>query len=298
LHFQVESSDFDRQSGGHLSTVFPNSKSKIKNQKYSMDLGLKGKVALVAAASRGLGRAVAEELATEGASLVLCARGAEALEETRAYIEETKGAPVVAVRADVSIAEDVAKVFTAGFERFGQIDILVTNAGGPPAGQFETLSREAWEAATRLTLHSALELTRQVLPGMKERRWGRILNITSIAVKQPVENLLLSNSLRAAVTGFARTLANEVATWGITVNNIMPGYTRTERLEELAGMMAKKDQITEAEFMGRWEKEIPMGRLGDPREFAALAAFLVSERASYITGTSIPVDGGWIRALL
>ncbi len=263
-----------------------------------MDLGLKGKVALVAAASRGLGRAVAEELATEGASLVLCARGTGALDETRNYIEQMSGTPVLAVPADLSIAGDIGNVFDSGLERFGRIDILVTNAGGPPAGQFETLSRESWEAATRLTLQSVLELTRHVLPGMKERRWGRILNITSIAVKQPIDNLMLSNSLRAAVTGFARTLANEVASWGVTVNNIMPGYTRTERLEELARMMAEKEEISLAEYVERWEREIPMGRLGEPRELAALAAFLVSERASYITGTSIPVDGGWIRALL
>src|SRR5712691_6944174 len=263
-----------------------------------MDLGLKEKVALVAAASRGLGRAVAEELATEGASLVLCARGTEALNETCAHIEQTAGAPVVGVIADVSISDDVSRVVHSGLERFGRIDILVTNAGGPPAGQFENLTREQWEAATRLTLYSALELTRQVLPGMKERRWGRILNITSIAVKQPVENLMLSNSLRAAVTGFARTLANEVAPFGVTVNNIMPGYTRTERVEELSRMMAEKEGIKPEDFVARWEKEIPMRRIGAPREFAALAAFLVSERASYITGTSIPVDGGWIKALI
>jgi 3-oxoacyl-[acyl-carrier protein] reductase len=132
---------------------------------------------------------------------------------------------------------------------------------------------------------------------MRARRWGRILNITSIAVKQPVENLLLSNSLRAAVTGFARTLANEVASEGVTVNNILPGYTLTERLEELAQMMASKQGISAGAFRAKWEAEIPMGRLGQPREFAALAAFLVSERAGYITGTSIPVDGGWIRSL-
>jgi 3-oxoacyl-[acyl-carrier protein] reductase len=186
----------------------------------------------------------------------------------------------------------------SGSARFGHIDILVTNGGGPPAGPFESFSHEAWEAATRLTLFSAVELARQVLPGMKLRNWGRILNITSIAVKQPVDNLILSNSVRAAVTGFARTLANEVATFGITINNIMPGYTRTERIEELSRMMAEKQGITPAEFIARWEQEIPMRRLGEPREFAALAAFLVSERASYITGTSIPVDGGWIRSLL
>ncbi|MGH9971407.1 MAG: SDR family oxidoreductase [Pyrinomonadaceae bacterium] len=263
-----------------------------------MNLGLKGKVALVAAASRGLARAVAEELASEGASLVLCARGEQTLNEARDHIRHTFATPVLAVPADLSNAEDIARVVNSALESFGRIDILVTNGGGPPAGQFEALSREAWEAATQLTLHSVLELTRHVLPGMKERRWGRILNITSIAVKQPVDNLILSNSLRAAVTGFARTLANEVATWGITVNNIMPGYTRTERVEELARMMAEKEGLSASEFLARWEKEIPMRRLGEPREFAALAAFLVSDRASYITGTSIPVDGGWIRALL
>ena len=262
-----------------------------------MDLGLKGKVALVAAASRGLGRAVAEELAAEGAALVLCSRNAETINKTANEIKKASGIEVLAVAADVSKADDLARLVQTGLERFGRIDILVTNAGGPPAGQFDSLSSEAWEVATRLTLYSTVELTRRVLPGMKERCWGRILNITSIAVKQPVENLMLSNSLRAAVTGFARTLANEVATFGVTVNNIMPGYTRTERVEELARMMSEKERITPAEFIARWEQEIPMRRLGEPREFAALAAFLVSERAGYITGASVPVDGGWIRAL-
>jgi 3-oxoacyl-[acyl-carrier protein] reductase len=263
-----------------------------------MDLGLKEKVALVAAGSRGLGRAVAEELAAEGASLVLCAREQQTLTETAAAIAESKNAHVLAVPGDVTVTADIERVVESGIDRFGRIDILVTNAGGPPAGRFDQLTREQWDRAIGLTLMSAVELTRQVLPGMRQRRWGRILNITSIAVKQPVENLLLSNSLRAGLTGFARTLANEVAAEGITVNNILPGYTRTERLEELAQMMADKQGISAAEFRGRWEKEIPMGRLGEPREFAALAAFLVSERASYITGTSIQVDGGWIKSLL
>ena len=262
-----------------------------------MDLGLKNKVALVAAASRGLGRAVAEELAAEGASLVLCARDTATLTETAASIANQTGAHVLAVPADVTDAAQVKQLVSSGIERFGKIDIVVTNAGGPPAGRFDQLTQEQWEQATRLTLYSAVHLAREVLPGMKTRQWGRILNITSIAVKQPVENLLLSNSLRAAVTGFARTLANEVAADGITVNNILPGYTRTERLDDLARMMADKQGISADEFRARWEEEIPMGRLGEPREFAAVAAFLVSERASYITGTSIQVDGGWIKSL-
>jgi 3-oxoacyl-[acyl-carrier protein] reductase len=263
-----------------------------------MDLGIKGKVALVAAASRGLGRAVAEELAAEGATLVICSRKAETINQAGSEIAAATGAEILALECDVSDASEVVRLVQSGIERFGRIDILVTNTGGPPAGHFDTFTIEKWEAATRLLLHSAVELTRQVLPGMKERRWGRILNVTSIAVKQPIENLILSNSLRAAVTGMARTLANEVAAFGVTVNNIMPGYTRTERVEELAGMMAEKEGITPAEFVARWEREIPLRRLGEPREFAALAAFLVSERASYITGTSIPVDGGWIKSLL
>ncbi|MGH9883015.1 MAG: SDR family oxidoreductase [Pyrinomonadaceae bacterium] len=263
-----------------------------------MDLGLKGKIALVAASSTGLGQAVAEELAGEGANLVLCARRAEALDATRDAITKATGAAVLGVPADLTKAEDISRVVRTGLEEFGRIDVLVTNNGGPPTGHFESLTQAQWEAATQLTLFSVLELARQVLPGMKERRWGRILNITSIAVKQPVDSLMLSNSLRAAVTGFARTLANEVATFGVTVNSIMPGYTRTQRLEELAQMMAVKEGISTADFAARWEEEIPMGRLGEPREFAALAAFLVSERASYITGQSIAVDGGWIRSLL
>src|SRR5262245_62056347 len=257
-----------------------------------MDLGLKDKVALVAASSQGLGRAVAEELAAEGASLVLCARDAQTLDQTAAAIAERSNSRVLAVPADVTVTDDIKRLVEAGIERFGHIDILVTNAGGPPAGRFDQLTREQWEQAIRLTLLSAVELTRQVLPGMKERHWGRILNITSIAVKQPVENLLLSNSLRAGLTGFARTIANEVAADGITVNNILPGYTRTERVEELASEMAAKQGITAEQFKSKWEGEIPMRRLGETKEFAALAAFLVSERASYITGTSIPVDGG------
>ncbi len=263
-----------------------------------MELGLRGKVALVAAASQGLARAVAEELATEGASLILCARREKELNEVSDSINRRTGVSVLSVPADLSVIEDIKRVVDKGIERFGAIDILVTNTGGPPAGQFESFSRESWQQATELILMSVLELTGLVLPQMKERRWGRILNITSIAVKQPVENLILSNSLRAAVTGFARTLANEVAEFGITVNNIMPGYTLTERVEQLAQSMAEKEGIAAEEIKARWEREIPMKRLGTTGEFAALAAFLVSERASYITGSSIAVDGGWIRSLL
>ena len=262
-----------------------------------MDLRIGGKVALVAAASRGLGRAVAEELAAEGASLVLCARGEETLLQTCDEIGRNSGVRVLGVAADLSKPEDIERLFREAAGQFGAIDILVTNAGGPPAATFENLAREAWQQATAQLLTSVLDLTRLALPGMKAKRWGRILNITSIAAKQPVGNLMLSNSLRAAVTGFAKTLADEVAPFGITVNNILPGYTRTERVEELARTIAEKEGISAAQAQSRWEAEIPMRRLGEPKEFAALAAFLVSERASYITGSSVAADGGWIRSL-
>jgi len=263
-----------------------------------MDLGLRGKSALVAAASRGLGRAVAYELAAEGARVMMCARGSEALERARAELAEETGSDVRAVAADLSDLEQIARVVRETMDAFGRVDILVTNAGGPPAGPFDAHGWDAWERAVNLTLRSAVELTRAVLPGMRERKWGRIINITSIAVKQPVDNLILSNSVRSAVTGLARTLANEVATAGITVNNILPGYTRTERVEELADANAKKEGVSRQDVLARFEREIPMKRLGEVKEFAALAAFLASERASYITGQSIPVDGGWIRGLL
>jgi 3-oxoacyl-[acyl-carrier protein] reductase len=263
-----------------------------------VDLGIRGKVALVAASSKGLGRAIAEELAAEGASLVMCARGEEALHETAESIRKTTGASVVEIAADVSEAAGIDRVANTALDKFGKVDILVTNSGGPPSGPFESYTPEAWESATRLLLLSAVGLARAVLPGMKERRWGRILNVTSIAVKQPIEGLMLSNSLRAAVTGFARTLANDVARFNITVNNMLPGYTRTDRVEHLAKATSEKTGSSVADALAKWEREIPMGRLGEPREFAALAAFLASERASYITGSSIAVDGGWIRSLL
>lgn len=262
-----------------------------------MDLGLTGKVALVAASSKGLGRAIAEELATEGAVLTICARTRNDLQQTAEHLR-TRGAQVEAVTTDLTTEDGARSVVDATLRRFGRIDVLVTNAGGPPAGPFESHSMEAWRQAIRLNLESVIHLIRAALPGMKERRWGRVINVTSIAVKQPVDNLILSNSIRAAVTGLARTLANEVATFNITVNNVLPGWTRTERLDQIAHATAARDHISEEQVRAKWESEIPMRRLGEPREFAALVTFLASERASYITGTSITVDGGWVKSLL
>ena len=263
-----------------------------------MKLGLERRVALVAASSRGLGRATAAELAAEGASVIMCARNETELARAAEQIGDASGSRVVPVAGDLSEPDDVQRIVATGVAALGPVDILVTNTGGPPAGSFESHGRDAWQQAVRQNLGSVLELTRAVLPGMKERRWGRIINVTSIAVKQPVDNLILSNSVRAAVTGFARTLANEVAPFGVTVNNVLPGYTETQRVVELAERVASAKHITVEEARAEWEGQIPMGRLGEPREFAALVAFLASERASYITGTSIPVDGGWVKGLL
>jgi 3-oxoacyl-[acyl-carrier protein] reductase len=262
-----------------------------------VDLGLSGKAAVVAASSQGLGRAIAHELAAEGASVVMCARNEARLRQAAEQIRTATRATVVPVVADVSKPSDIGRLADAARAALGHVDIVVTNSGGPAPGTFETTRPEAWQAAFEIVLMSAVELIRAFLPGMQERRFGRILNVTSITVKQPVENLLLSNSLRAAVTGMARTLASEVAPHGITVNNLLPGYTRTERLTELAEVSATRDGTAPSDFYARLEREIPARRLGDPRELAALAAFLASERAGYVTGQSIAVDGGWIRSL-
>jgi 3-oxoacyl-[acyl-carrier protein] reductase len=258
---------------------------------------LKGKVALVAASSSGLGRAIARALAGEGTDLILCARREGPLEEAREEMEES-GVRAVGIPTDLTEPEEVRRLVGTGLEVFGRVDVLVTNTGGPPAGPFEAHTPDVWEAAVRQNLFSVLNLVRETLPGMRKRRWGRIINVTSIAVKQPSDNLILSNSVRAAVTGFARTLATEAAMDGITVNNVMPGFTRTERLTELAEKRAEIKGVNPEEIWALWHREIPMGRVGEPEELAGLVAFLASEQASYITAQSIAVDGGWIKSLL
>ena len=258
-----------------------------------MDLGLRNRVAVVAAGSKGLGRAAAEALAAEGAKVVICARGQAALDETCQHIQSAGGV-CHGVVADVSVPTDVQRVVAEARRLSGPVEILVTNAGGPKAGRFETLTAADWDHASRLLLASVVTFVQAVLPDMRAQGWGRILNVTSIAAKQPVDGLMLSNSLRAGVTGFARTLANEVAQDGITVNNLMPGYTRTARVVDLATQMAAGSATTPDQITARWEADIPMRRLGEPREFGALAAFLASSHAGYITGQSVAVDGGWI----
>ena len=263
-----------------------------------MDLGLTGRVAIIAAASKGLGRAVAEELAHEGAHDAICARTAGTLEEAARHIHKTTGREVLPQALDVTDSAAVASFVAAVEARFGRIDICVTNSGGPPSNSFKSTKPEDWRSAVDQLLMSTVFFARETLPHMQKNKWGRLITITSSAVKQPVHGLLLSNSIRAAVTGLARTLANEYAADGITVNNVCPGYTRTARTDDLASTISARTGSKPEEVIADWQREIPAGRLGTPQEFAAVVAFLASERASYVTGTSIAVDGGLVRSLL
>ncbi|MEJ2204589.1 MAG: SDR family oxidoreductase [Gemmatimonadota bacterium] len=263
-----------------------------------MDLGLEGRAALVCGASQGLGRAIAQALAEEGARVVVNSRSLEKLTEVARRIAESTGAEVAVAPGDLSDSRTVREVVAGARSACGPLDILVTNIGGPPSGPFEDHTEEVWRQAIAQNFESVVNLVRAVLPAMKERGWGRIVNVTSITVKQPVDGLILSNAIRAGVTGFAKTVSNEAAPFGVTVNNVVPGFTRTERLVDLAEASAGRSGTSVTEVYEGWEREIPMGRLGEPEELAALTAFLCSERAAYITGQSVVVDGGWIKGLL
>lgn len=253
-----------------------------------MELGLKNKVAFVAASSEGLGKSVALELAREGAQIIICGRNSDTLKIAEAEIKKL-GANVLSLTGDLSIAKDRTRMIDAVLKEFGRVDILVTNSGGPPAGKFDAFTEEDWDKAVQQLLGSAVGLIKGFLPGMKEQKWGRIISITSISVKQPVNNLMLSNAVRTSVVGLMKTLANEVGEYNITANNVLPGYTQTARLTKL---------IEGNPWVASVTNEIPLGRFGKPEEFAAAVAFLASERASYITGVSLPVDGGWIKGML
>jgi 3-oxoacyl-[acyl-carrier protein] reductase len=263
-----------------------------------MDLGLTGRVAIVVAASKGLGKAVVRELAKEGAHVAICARGAEELQRTAREIAEATGREVYSQVLDVTEVGTISGFVAAVEQRFGRIDICVTNSGGPPSKVFRDTTVEEWQSAVDQLLLGTVAFARETLPRMQKNRWGRLITITSSAVKQPVDGLLLSNSLRSAVTGLAKTLANEYAGFGITVNNVCPGYTRTGRLDGLAHAISGRAGGKPEDVFANWEKQIPAGRLGTPEEFAAVVAFLASERASYVNGVSIAVDGGLVRSLL
>ena len=269
-----------------------------------MDLGLQGKVAIVAGASRGLGRAIAEGLAAEGVRVTICSRSTDAITSAATAIAAnpaTKAArgEVLAVPGDVSRPEDVDRLVRETLARWGHIDILVTNAGGPPSGPVAGLTDGQWEDAVQTLLLSAVRLSRAVIPGMQKQRWGRILHVASFTVKQPLPNLALSNAVRLAVVGLAKTQAVELAPHNILVNTLCPGPIATDRLVELTQQYAAREGSTFEEARHRlWVSQIPLGRLGEPREFADLAVFLASERASFLTGGTYQVDGGAVRGAL
>ncbi len=263
-----------------------------------MDLGLKGKAAFVAGGSQGLGKAVAMEMSREGARIAICALDDPELPKAVEEIRQATGGEIIGIPADLGDAAQARGFIRKGIEHFGTVDILVNNAGGPPDRTFLEVDDDQWYLGIRLNLMSTIIMTREVVPVMVEKRWGRIINMTSISVKQPIDGLILSNTVRSGVIGFAKTLSNELAPHNVTVNNVCPGYTLTERVRKLSIDVAKKKGTTPEAVIKSWEALIPMGRLGTPEEFGALVTFLASERSGFITGASIQIDGGYYKGIM
>jgi 3-oxoacyl-[acyl-carrier protein] reductase len=262
-----------------------------------MDSGLKNRVAIVAASSQGIGRATAEAFAAEGSRVAICARNAETLQAAADDIRRKFEIEVFAEAFDVTDAAAVRHFVEAVVAKFGSADICVTNAGGPPAKGFLAATLDEWQKAVDLNLMSTVYFAREVIPHMQHKHWGRIVTITSITTKQPVSDLVLSNSVRAAVVGLVKSLANEFGKDGILVNNVAPGYTATDRLTELARARSSAQGKTEEEISEGWAADTPLKRLGEPREVADAIVWLASERASYITGQTVLVDGGLYKGL-
>lgn len=257
-----------------------------------MDLGLKNRVALVAASSQGLGLATAEAFAAEGCKVAMCARNQQTLEANAEKIRKQHGVEVLAEAFDVTDPGAVSRFVARVAAQFGGVDICVTNAGGPPAKGFLAASLEDWQHAIDANFLSTVYFCRETIPHMQQKKWGRIITITSITTKQPVTDLVLSNAVRAGVVGLVKSLANEFGKDGILVNNVGPGFTATERLKELAKARSTATGKSEQEIFDAWVADAPLKRLGEPRELADAIVWLASERASYITGQTVLVDGG------
>jgi 3-oxoacyl-[acyl-carrier protein] reductase len=263
-----------------------------------MDLGLKGKIAIVTASSRGIGRATAEILAAEGARITICARTAAAVASAAEQIRGRTGAEVLALEADVTRAEDIERIVARTVDTYGTVNILVNNAGGPPAGTFDEVADEAWQAAFELTLLSVIRMTRAVLPHMRRAGGGVVINLQSTSVKVPLDNLILSNAIRTGVIGLAKSLSAELAKDGIRVNNVLPGAIMTDRQQEMLARQSARSGKSVEEIVRLREAAIPLGRFGDPADLGNMIAFLASDRAGYVTGVTVQVDGGLVRSLM
>lgn len=262
-----------------------------------MDFELNDKVALVAASSTGLGKAVAIGLAEEGANIIICSRDSDKLKLVAEEIQK-KGRRCLAIPTDVTNYSQVQDLVTRSIEHFGKIDILVTNCGGPPSGEFLDFSIEDWKRAIDLNLMSTIYLCKEVLPYMVNQNNGRIVMITSVSVKQPIQGLILSNVSRAGVAGLAKSLSNEFGKNNILVNIVCPGYTQTQRVEQLATDLSAEQGLKQEEMIQKWAKLNALGRLAKPKEFANVVVFLASERASHVTGVAVQIDGGLVKSLL
>lgn len=263
-----------------------------------IDIDLSGKKALVTASSKGIGKGIATALSIAGAEVLIVSRDSVRLKNTAKEIMERSGNKVMFVRADLTLEEDLASLVAEVRERFGGIDIFVFNTGGPRPGHFMELDMNDWENAVKLLLYPAVYLTKAFVEDMKNKRWGRIIYSTSVAIKEPVEGLVLSNTVRISMAGLVRSLAREYGPYGITVNAIMPGYIKTERIKEIAMKKARESNRDVEEIIRDMAKDIPAGRMGSPEELGYLAVFLSSDYASYINGAIIPVDGGLLKSSL
>ena len=262
-----------------------------------MDLNIKGKTVLITGASKGIGRAAAELFISEGSKVIISSRSEENLIRAVKEIKEAYGIEPFWVAADLKKYNDIENLYNIIQQNYGSVDVLVNNIGGPKTGNFSEINDNDWYDAFEQLLMSVIRVTRLVIPGMIEKNWGRIINITSLSVKQPVDNLILSNSLRSAITAMAKTLSNEIGNYNITVNNVAPGYTLTGRLYELAVNKAKETGESHEHILAKMSAEVPLKRLARPDEIASLVVYLASENAGFITGTTLLIDGGVVKSI-